>query len=98
MKKFYITFIITILIVSLSVPALTEIPSDWEHLDEMEFTDLEIESREADKYTLNNGLTVYLMEDSSLPLIKGRALIDAGGIYVSEDKVGLAQLTARMLY
>lgn len=97
MKKFYITFIITILIVSLSVPALTEIPSDWEHPDEMEFTDLEIESREADKYTLNNGLTVYLMEDSSLPLIKGRALIDAGGIYVSEDKVGLAHLTARML-
>ena len=97
MKKVYITCIIAILIVTLSISASTQTPSDWEHPDEMEFADLEVEAREADKYTLENGLTVYLMEDSSLPLIKGRALIDAGGIYVSEDKVGLAELTARML-
>lgn len=71
--------------------------SDWPHPDEMEFEILQPEAREADKFILENGLEVYLMEDRDLPLIKGQALIDAGGIYVPQEKVGLAKMTADLI-
>jgi predicted Zn-dependent peptidase len=45
------------------------------------------------KFTLPNGLTVYLMEQHEVPLISVSALIPAGAIYDGE-KSGLANLTA----
>jgi predicted Zn-dependent peptidase len=45
------------------------------------------------KFTLANGLTVYLMEQHEVPLISVSAIIPAGAIYDGE-KSGLANLTA----
>jgi zinc protease len=48
------------------------------------------------KYKMSNGLTVYLMEQHSVPLIVVSAVFDAGGIKDGE-KQGLASLTAEAL-
>lgn len=45
------------------------------------------------KFTLKNGLNVYLMEQHDVPLINVSAIMPAGAIY-DGDKAGLASLTA----
>jgi len=45
-------------------------------------------------FTLGNGMTVFLMEDHELGLIKGMARVRTGSVYEPADKVGLADLTA----
>ncbi|MEO5967299.1 MAG: insulinase family protein, partial [Ferruginibacter sp.] len=48
------------------------------------------------KFKLNNGLTVYLMEKHEVPIISVSAIMPAGAIY-DENKGGLASLTATSL-
>lgn len=48
------------------------------------------------KFTLKNGLTVYLMEQHEVPKISVSAILPAGAIY-DGDKAGLASLTATAL-
>lgn len=45
------------------------------------------------KFTLKNGLTVYLMEQHEVPTINVSVILSAGAIY-DGDKAGLASLTA----
>lgn len=63
------------------------------------FTSINAQNYTLPEYTnfkLNNGLTVYLMEQHDVPLISVSAIIPAGAIY-DGDKSGLAQLTAAAL-
>ncbi|MES1214949.1 MAG: pitrilysin family protein, partial [Bacteroidota bacterium] len=48
------------------------------------------------KFTLKNGLVVYLMEQHEVPLINVSVILPAGAIY-DGDKAGLASLTATAL-
>ena len=48
------------------------------------------------KFTLKNGLTVYLMEQHEVPMINVSVILPAGAIY-DGDKAGLASLTAASL-
>jgi len=48
------------------------------------------------KFTLPNGLTVYLMEQHDVPMINASVILPAGAIY-DGDKSGLASLTAASL-
>ncbi|BAZ39836.1 peptidase M16-like protein [Calothrix sp. NIES-4101] len=50
-----------------------------------------------DRFTLNNGMVVYLMEDHELPLVNGRAVIRTGDRWEAGDKVGLAQLVGTVM-
>jgi zinc protease len=45
------------------------------------------------RFELNNGLVVYLMEDHDLPLVGGTAIIRTGDRFEPADQVGLAGLT-----
>jgi zinc protease len=49
------------------------------------------------EHTLDNGLRLFLVEDSELPVIRLYALISAGGIYEPADQVGLAALAAEVM-
>ncbi len=89
--------IVGILLVSFSLMAYSNTGEEWPHPDEMEFPDIEIDVREAEVFELENGMTVYLMENRNLPLIKGGAYIDAGEIYSPQEKTGLAEMTANLL-
>lgn len=50
-----------------------------------------------ERYVLNNGMVVYLMENHELPLISGSAMIRTGERFEPDDKVGLAQMTGLVM-
>lgn len=58
---------------------------------------LELTIRAPERFELPNGLTVYLVEDHTTPLVLLRALLPFGTADEPADKLGLASLTARLL-
>ncbi|MEB3228874.1 MAG: pitrilysin family protein [Synechocystis sp.] len=72
---------------------LTPAPTP-KNYDQLTFPPLpELKIPAYDRYTLPNGLVVYLMEDRKLPLVSGTAILRAGERWEPADKVGLADLT-----
>ncbi|WP_395939584.1 M16 family metallopeptidase [Anabaena sp. FACHB-1237] len=68
------------------------------HYTELKFSPLpEIKIPKYERYTLKNGLVVYLMEDHDLPLISGTAMIKTGSRWEDSNKVGLASLVGETL-
>lgn len=68
------------------------------HYTELEFPPLpEIQIPEYTRYTLENGMVVYLMEDHELPLVGGTALIRTGDRLEPSDEVGLATLVGQVM-
>lgn len=88
--------VMTILLVVVShVPASA---ATARHYTELEFAPLpEIQLPEYQRYTLGNGMVVYLMEDHELPLIGGTAMIRSGERLEPADKVGLATLVGEVM-
>ena len=73
------------------ISASAEIPK---HYTELEFKPLaEIQLPEYDRYELDNGMVVYLLEDQDLPLISGTAIVRTGSRFEPDNQVGLASLT-----
>ncbi|NJM73707.1 MAG: insulinase family protein [Scytonema sp. RU_4_4] len=46
-----------------------------------------------ERYVMNNGMVVYLMEDHELPLVSGSVIVRTGDRLEPADKIGLARLT-----
>jgi zinc protease len=64
------------------------------HYTDLEFEPLpEIELPDYQRYELDNGMVVYLVEDRDLPLVSGTAIIRTGSRFEPDNKVGLAELT-----
>lgn len=57
----------------------------------------DVEIPNVDKFTLPNGMRVYLLENHELPLISGRALVRVGNLFDPKDKAGLADLTGNLI-
>ncbi|MBX7240247.1 MAG: insulinase family protein [Bacteroidia bacterium] len=51
-----------------------------------------------EKYTLPNGLTVYLNEDHNLPSVYGGVAVNAGGKYDPADNTGMGHYLEHMLF
>jgi len=51
----------------------------------------------AERFTLDNGLTVLLITDHELPLVRITAYIGVGSVYEPDRKCGLAALTGTMI-
>ncbi|KFF41249.1 MAG: hypothetical protein ucyna2_00873, partial [Candidatus Atelocyanobacterium thalassa isolate SIO64986] len=66
-----ITILFIVLIVRL--PATAKTPTDYKELEFPSLSNITLPDYE--RYELDNGMVVYLMEDHQLPLIKGNALI-----------------------
>ena len=80
---------------TIRLPAVADTPK---HYTELEFSPLpEIELPEYERYELDNGMVVYLLEDRDLPLIGGTAVIRTGSRFEPSNKVGLAQLTGSVM-
>ncbi|MBD2345907.1 insulinase family protein [Anabaena subtropica FACHB-260] len=68
------------------------------HYTELEFGPLpEVNLPKYERFVLQNGLVVYLMEDRELPLISGTALVRTGSRWEPADKVGLAGFTGAVM-
>ena len=98
-KKLFSWLSLAILTVLLSLAVGSRAIADTpKHYTELEFSPVpEIELPEYDRYELDNGMVVYLLEDRDLPLIGGTALIHAGSRYEPANKVGLASLTGTVM-
>jgi len=77
------------------VPALA---TTARHYTELTFPPIpEMHLPEYTRYTLENGMTVYLMEDHELPLVQGTAMVHTGDRLEPEDKVGLAGIMGTVM-
>lgn len=52
---------------------------------------------EVERLDLDNGLTVFLLEDHELPTVSASARINAGEVYVPAEKAGLASLAGTVM-
>lgn len=87
--------LLVLLLIFLSPMATAATPR---HYTELSFPPLpEVTLPDYTRYTLDNGMIVYLMEDHELPLVRGTVLVKTGERLDPADKVGLASLTATVM-
>ncbi|MBF2057498.1 MAG: insulinase family protein [Cyanobacterium sp. T60_A2020_053] len=68
------------------------------HYTDLQYPPLpEIQLPEYERYTLSNGMVVYLMEDHQLPLVTGRALIRTSSTVEPDNLRGLANITGNLM-
>jgi len=58
---------------------------------------IELVRREPNLFRLKNGIQVYHLEEGRLPLVTVRAVVRTGAIWEPADRLGVADLTGRML-
>lgn len=63
----------------------------------MRFEPVTVTEPNVETVHLDNGLTVYLLPDSSIPLITVNAIIEIGNIDETPDQVGLAGMTTGLM-
>ncbi|RKZ06989.1 hypothetical protein DRQ32_10550, partial [bacterium] len=67
----------------------------WEKFDFPELGEIRIPDYE--RHELANGLTVFLLEDHTWPLVEGRAIVRTGAAFEPDNMVGLASVTGDVL-
>jgi len=63
----------------------------------MKFAELKFTPPKPERVTLENGMTVFLLEDHELPTVDAFATIRTGSIYEPADELGLASLTGTVM-
>jgi zinc protease len=103
-KVFWLALILTSLSIVLwsRVPAIADViankTQEAKPYDRLELPPLpEVKIPKYDRYQLKNGLVVYLVEDHSLPLISGSAVLRTGSRFEPQDKIGLAGITGTVM-
>ena len=77
----------------LTLPALGQL-----HYTEIEFPPLpDFQVPEADRFELDNGMILFLIEDHQLPLVSMSARFGGGGNQDPADKVGLASIAGAVM-
>ena len=67
----------------------------WERFKFPPLGDITIPDYE--RHVLDNGLTVFLLEDRTWPLVEGQLLVRVGSAFEPADKVGLASVAGELL-
>lgn len=84
-----------LLVLLFRLPAIAQTPRSYKDLTYPPLSKVTIPDYQ--RYTLKNGIVVFLMEDHALPLVKGTALFRGGSRFDPADKVGLALVTGETL-
>jgi zinc protease len=72
--------------------------AEAKHYTELQLAPLaEIKLPKYERFVLQNGMVVYLMEDHELPLVNGTALLRTGSRLEPLEKVGLADFTGAVM-
>jgi len=87
--KFSTGFLILIAALLLSVPGIAQV-KDYQDIKFPKLPDFDIPQPET--FTLNNGMTVFLMEDHELPLISVTARIRTGSNYMPGEREGMGDI------
>jgi len=72
-------------------------PTPVIHPDLIKYPPLKFSLPEPARITLNNGITLYVMEDHELPLLNISAVIRTGSAYDPAGKEGLADITGNVM-
>jgi zinc protease len=94
-KGIGLSLIAILLVVFTHGVALAQIPSRY---NDLKFPPLpEIQLPDYERYQLDNGMVVYLVEDHELPLVGGQAIIRTGSRIEPDTQVGLAGITGNLM-
>ena len=63
----------------------------------IEFPPLEFHPPSAERIELKNGMVVFLLPDSTVPMVRAFGMIQAGALCETAEEQGLADLTARVM-
>src|SRR5579871_452778 len=80
---------------STTAPAQSPAAKSWNQLTYPKLG--EVKLPDIKRYTLSNGMKLFLVEDHTLPVIDGRAIIRTGGRWVPDDKLGLGGLVGTVM-
>lgn len=84
-----------LLAIASHVPAIA---APAKHYTELEFAPLpDVKLPKYDRFKLDNGMVVYLMEDHELPLVGGTLLVRTGDRLEPANEVGLASLVGEVM-
>jgi zinc protease len=89
------SFVTIALIITTHNVAFAEVSPSYKNLQYPPLA--EIQLPEYERYQLNNGMVIYLVEDHRLPLISGNAIIRTGSRFEPLTQVGLADLTGDLM-
>jgi zinc protease len=94
-KERYVLAILPVvaLLLGLSVPATAQ--KSYKELTYPPLRDIQVP--DVARTELPNGLVLYLLEDHTLPKVRGFALIRTGDLWEPEDKVGLASIVGQVM-
>ena len=65
----------------------------WPDPDRLTYGEIRFSPPKPQRVVLENGLTVYTLEDRELPLVQVSFLVGAGSVFEPDGKAGLAELT-----
>lgn len=66
--------------------------------DELNYPELnDFQQPDVETFSLDNGITFYLVEDRELPLIDVSVIVRTGGVQVPNEKAGLASITGTVM-
>ena len=93
--KWTVALVSMLLVVLLGLPSMA---ATAQHYDTLKFAPLPaIKLPKYERFVLDNGMVIYLLEDRELPLVGGTALIRTGDRFEGADKIGLAGLTGTVM-
>ncbi len=94
-RSLTVSIVIFLLVIGSRNLAFADTPTSYQNLKYPPLPAIELP--DFDRYQLNNGMVVYLVEDHRLPLINGVAVIRTGSRLEPNNQVGLAQITGEMI-
>jgi zinc protease len=78
-------------------PAETPKPLSWPDPDRLRYEDIKFSPPKPERVVLDNGLTVYYLEDRELPLVNISFVVGAGSVFEPPGKEGLAEITGDVM-
>jgi len=72
-------------------------PASWADPDRLSYEEIKFSPPKPERVVLENGLTVYYMEDRELPLVNISFVVGAGSVFEPPGKEGLAEMTGDVM-
>lgn len=72
-------------------------PASWADPDRLSYEEIKFSPPKPERLVLENGLTVYYMEDRELPLVNISFVVGAGSVFEPPGKEGLAEMTGDVM-
>jgi zinc protease len=92
------TFSIVLLAIGFVLIGSAQTSTKPQHYKNLKYPPLrQVQIPEPLRFQLANGMTVFLLEDHTLPLVQAAVLARTGSRYEPADKIGLASLTGQVM-